>query len=253
MKNGNLYQEVKSAKKDSRVAYAKRDKVSLAMEKEIGEATRLIREKYEPVLEALEKEVFEKDMKAWHIAGTYHDYGTFYTRDITDIVAIFLTYIEGEKYIPYRNWDNHEISENSIIIKDAVNSQYDKFDYDTLDMLYENGDLIILDQGFSNMVDFYDYYGDPNYSFGTFNYLCEFVNRLIQYRIDNGLKNVSDITMENLYSFMCSFISTHPDLAQMNRDKREQMLMNQNEKETLITECRKLERKFKKNKMSEEK
>ena len=246
MKNGNLYQVVKSTKKDSRVASAKIATVTLAMSKEMQNATRLIREKYEPILEALEKEASEKGRKAWHNARIYHDYGTFFTKDITDIIAIFLTYIEGEKYIAYRNWGNLEINETSIIIKDAVNNQFDKIDYDTLDMLYENGDLIILSKGFSNMVDFYDYYGAPNYSFGPFNYLCEFVNRLIKYRIDNDLIIVSDITMENLYSFMCHFISTHPDLAQMNKEKREQMLMSQDE-EPIIIGCKELERKFRKN------
>ena len=240
MKNGNLYQEVKSAKKDDRVASAKRYEMELAMERELEEATRPIKEKYEPILKAL-----EKGTRMWHVAGIYHDYGRFCTRDITDIVAVFLTYIEGEKYIVYRNWNNHKITENSIIIKEDVNKQYDEIDYDTLDMLYKNGDLIRLDNGFSNMVDFYNNVGEPNYSFGQFNYLREFVNRLIQYRIDNDKKNVTDITVDDLYSFMCKFISSHPDLAQKNKDKREQMLMGQNEEETVITGCKKLEKTLK--------
>lgn len=247
MKNGNLYQEVKSAKKDGRVASAKRYEMELAMERELEEATRPIKEKYEPILKTLEKEEFEKGTKMWHIAGIYHDYGRFSTRDITDIVAVFLSYVEGEKYIPYRNRENHEINESSIIIKADVNKQYDIIDYDTLDMLYKNGDLIRLDSGFSNTVDFYNYLGKPNYSFGQFNYLREFVNRLIQYRIDNGKKNANDITMEELYSFMFHFILAHPDLAKKNKDKREQMLIEQTEEITVISECKKLEIKLKNN------
>lgn len=244
MKNGNLYQTLKSAKKDYSAAWAKQYKLEDAMKKELEEAKRHISEKYAPILKALENETSKRSQEFWHIGGIYHDYGSFFVRDIVDIFAFFLTYIEGEKYIPYRNWKNYEITEGSIIIKENINKQYDKIDYNVLDMLYKNGDLIRLDSGFSNVVCFYDIAGNPNYSFGQFNYLYEFVNRLIQYRIDNDKKN--NITIEELYLFMCNFISTHPDLAQKNKAKREQMLIGQNEEDRLILECKKLERNLKK-------
>lgn len=249
MKNGNLYQKIKSAKKEYRVATAKKYEMLLTMEKELKgvtspneEVTKSIEEKYEPILKVLKKEESKKRDKVWDLAQIYHDYSSFLTGYITDIIAVFLTYIEGEQYIPYRNWENHEISEGSIIIKESVNKQYDKIDYVTLEKLYENGDLIRLNNGISNMVSFYDYVGEPHYSFGKFNYLYEFVNRLIQYRIDNNKK--FNITMEDLYSFMSNFIVAHPDLAQKNKDKREQMLMEQSEEESLITEFKKLELKL---------
>ena len=40
---------------------------------------------------------------------------------------------------------------------------------------------------------------------------------------------------------MCNFISTHPDLAQKNKNKREQMLMVKSEEEPVIKGCKKLE------------
>lgn len=245
MKNRNLYQQVKSVKKDLRVVWAKRYEMELAMKRELEEATKPIKEKYAPLFDALNKEIREKNRKVFYVAGIYHDCGSFFALDITNIFAIFLSYIEGEKYIPYRNFKNLKITESSIIIKESVNKQYDEIDYDTLDKLYKNGDLIMLDRGFSNVVEFYNYVGEPNYSFGQFKYLHEFVNRLIQYRADNDKKNY--ITMEELYSFMCNFISAHPDLAQRNKDKREQMLMGQSEDEKLISECKKLEKKLKNN------
>lgn len=245
MKKDNLYQQIKSAKKHDRVATAKRWQMELAMQREIEEAIRPIKEKYEPVLTALKKDEYEKGAQVWHLAGIYHDYGRFFVGDITNIVAVLLTYIEGEKYIVYSNWDNYKITEGSIIIKEDVNKQYNEIDYDILDMLYKKSDLIRLDSGCSNMVDFYNYVGEPKYSFGQFNYLREFVNRLIQYRIDNGKKNVDDITINDLYSFMCKFIASHPDLAQMNKDKREKMLMVQDEEETVIKLCKKLDQTLK--------
>lgn len=47
------------------------------------------------------------------------------------------------------------------------------------------------------------------------------------------------MTFDELYAFMCNFIATHPELAEKNKAKREQMLMKQSEEETL-TNCRKL-------------
>lgn len=94
------------------------------MERELEATTRAIKKKYKPTLEALKKEFDEKRSIVWSIGGIRHDCGSFFTRDIVDIVAVLLTYIEGERYIPYRNWDNLKITEGSIIIKEEVNRQY---------------------------------------------------------------------------------------------------------------------------------
>lgn len=228
MGKSNFYQEIKTARKEERVAWAKRYEVASAMKKELAAAEKRIRGKYEPTLKSLETAAREKSGKVWSLGGEYRDYGRFFTKRITDIFAVLLTYIEGEKYVPYRNWENHDITENSIVIKEAVNKQYDKIDYATLEELYKNGDLVMLNRGFSNMVDFYDKIGNPRFFFGKFHYLREFVNRLIQYRIDNGLKDIEDMTVDRLYVFMCSFIQSHPALAQKNKEKRDQMLIGQN-------------------------
>lgn len=243
MKNGNLYQKLKTAKRDESVAWAKRNKIAMAMEKELEEATRPIKAKYEPILNEMKKDASEKCGKVWDLGYIYHEYGSFSRYDIVNIVAVFLSYIEGEKYIPF-SISNSEVCQNSIIIKENVTKQYDDIDNVALDTLYKNGDLIMLDDGFSSVVDFYNNIGDPNSSLGHFNYLREFVNRLIQYRIDNNKRN--EITIEELYSFMCDFISTHPELAMKNKDKREQMLMDQTEEDKLISECKQIERKLKK-------
>ena len=60
MKDKNLYQEMKVAKKAERVASAKLNKVELDMQNEIAEAIRPIKEKYEAIIEKLEKDVRKK-------------------------------------------------------------------------------------------------------------------------------------------------------------------------------------------------
>lgn len=244
MKNGNLYQELKSAKKEDRIAWAKIVEMLKLMCKELNETknetekTR-IKEKYEKILKKLREERSKKRENLWHIAGIYHDYGSFFTPIVTDFFAAFLSYVEGEKYIPYMHFENQEIIEGSIIIKEEIDRQHDKINYETLDKLYKNGDLILLDTGLSNTVDFYNYIGGSNYKFGNFSYLREFVNRLIQYRIDNDKRNITSITLEDLYSFAGKYLLTHPDLIVKSKDKREQMLMSQSEE--VISQYKKLE------------
>lgn len=213
MENGNFYQKVKDAKKEEE---ARLNDLKWAMERARKE-------------------------NSWNVAGMYHDFGSFCVRDITDAFAVLLTYIEGEKFIPYRDFINTKINEGSIIIKDDVNKKYDRIDYDTLHKLYENGDLIQLDNGFSNIVSFYNYIGEPNYRFGQMDYLREFVDQLIQYRMENNKRTRNDITMEELYSFICTFLSSYPDLAQKNKEKREQWLIEQIEEDPVTLECKKLE------------
>jgi len=244
MEDLNLYQKVQSAKKDVIDTETKRTEVAKAMKKELEDATRLIKDKYQQILEPLEKELSEKNSNLWHIAGIYHDYGRFFTSIITEFFATFLSYVEGEKFIVYRHYENQELNEGSMIIKEYIDKKYDKIDYCTRNKLYENGDLILLEPGVSNIVDFFDYVGNPNYQFGKYNYLIEFVHQLIQYRINNDKKDTISITREDLYSFASEFLLAHPDLITKNKEKRDEMLIEQRNEQTLISQCKKLERKI---------
>ena len=130
-----------------------------------------------------------------------------------------------------------------MIIKEDVAKQYDTINYYTIDKLYRNGDLILLTPGMnaSYMVYFYDLYGKADYKLGNYNYLKEFILRLIQYRVDNGKKYFDSFTVEDLYSFTCEFLLKHPDLVTKNKDKRNQMVAESKEDNSLFTLCKKLE------------
>lgn len=84
----------------------------------------------------------------------------------------------------------------------------------------------------------YDNIGEKNYKFGKYNYLYEFSNRLIQYRVDNNLRK--SISEEEIYNFLCDFIMKHPNLVNKNKDKREEMLNSIDEEETSVGACKKL-------------
>lgn len=243
MKNNNLYQQIKSAKKEERVADYNYYEMEKNYQKELLEAAKPIEEKYQPVLKELKKIAIDKGSNVWHLAGIYRDHAEFSRHAIVNIFAALLSYIEGEKYIPYYTT---EALQNSIIIKEETSKQCgENIDYVTLDTLYKNGDLVMLDDGFSSHVSFYDNVGNPNFSFGNFNYLREFVNRLIQYRIDNNLDS-KNLDMEKIYSFMCHFISTHPELSEKNKEKREQMFIENNDETALELGYNKLVKMIKK-------
>ena len=209
----------------------------LAKEKEIDEAIKAIDEKYKPFFEELEEESLKHEMYLWKIGGLYHDYSTFFRNnfrsDINDIIAVLLTYVEGEKFIPYSNAD-------SIIIKKKVRDKYDNIDTATFDLLYKNGDLVMIGKADVYKVDVYNCLGDPYCCFGSFNYLREFMNRLIQYRVENN--KIFRMTKEELYLFVCDFLGKHPNLVQKNKVKRDLMLTEQKEEDTMLSECMKLER-----------
>lgn len=238
MKDKSLYQQLKAAQKEERVTCAKSNKVINERNNEITEVVKPIEEKYAPILEKSKKEWLEANSNVWSLGGIYNDYSSFSVKAIVDTYALLLSYIEGEKFIPYRDYKNHEICENSIIIKESANNECEVLTYDIIDELYKTGDIVQLSSGFTSFVSLYDNIGEKNYKFGKYNYLYEFTNRLIQYRIDNNLRK--SISEEEIYNFLCDFIMKHPDLVNKNKDKREEMLNSISEEETSIGTCKKL-------------
>lgn len=277
MKNGNYYQKIKSARKELRVAYAKQNRVLRTLlegsDSAILESTRGLEEKFNiklfeeeqnglaktkygykiyddilpkiiedsPVYNEAIKEVRKKRGDLLHLSYEYYVYASFVNIMITDFFADFLSYVEGEKFVVGRNV--LDTKENTMIIKEDVAKQYGTIDYYTIDKLYRNGDLILLSPGMnaSYMVYFYDLYGKADYKLGNYNYLKEFILRLIQYRIDNGKKYFDSFTVEDLYSFTCEFLLKHPDLVTKNKDKRNQMVVESKEDNSLFTLCKKIE------------
>ena len=277
MKNGNFYQRIKSARKELRVAYAKQNRVLRTLVEEsdqaILESLRELEEKFNiklfeedqnglaktkygykiyddilskiiedsPVYNEAIKEVRKKKRVLWDLSSEYNGYASFVNITITDFFVEFLSYVEGEKFVAGRNvLDTDEIT---MIIKEDVAKQYDTIDYYTIDKLYKNGDLILLTPGMnaSYLVCFSDLYGRADYKLGNYNYLKEFILRLIQYRIDNGKKYFHSFNIEDLYSFTYEYLLKHPDLVTKNKDKRNQMVEESKEGNSLFTLCKKLE------------
>ncbi len=236
MENKNLYQKLKQVQKDRKAILNKKNELELQRKKELEEVTKPIKEKYDPIIAELNKKSNEKKEEFYYIAKLYHNYGSFSAYDIVHVLAALITYIEGEKYVVYKNPYGYE---SCLIIKEDVYQKYVVIHGGMFDMLYENNDIIILSEDSSTHIEFYDWIGKPCRKFGKFDYLYEFVNRLIQYQFEhdaNPEKNMgisNAIEPEDLLKFMYHFIETHPNLAKKNQEKRDQMFMKDMETEIL--------------------
>ena len=138
--------------------------------------------------------------------------------DIVNFFSAFVSYVEAEEFIPYECYDGKRMHDKFMIVKSSVCED----DYNDIDKLYENGDLIILSPDSSfNRFSFYSS-GRPIYKFGKYDYLEDFVKELILYRINN--KKGHDFTVVELNKFAENYLSKHFDLVLRNEDKREELL-----------------------------
>ena len=229
MQSEKLYQKLKREKKENDEIVALLSKVNDEMEKKLEEATKPILDKYRPILTNLEIRGYRIFTRLIETADTIEECGTFDASMIKYFFVAFLSYVEGETFVPfcYRYENDRCFYEG--VIKESANNNIGNLSYSNLDEMYKNGDLIVLDvgNGYSKTLSLYDGNGNPNFQFGKYNYLKEFVNRLVQYRADNDLRDVDSMSLDDLNTFASDFLSTHPDLVAKNKDKRVQMIREQ--------------------------
>lgn len=150
-----------------------------------------------------------------------HKYSDFPVWDILYTLSSFLSYVEGEKYVP------HIISylDPTVIVKESLINN-EKLDKDSISKLYDNGDLVMFNNHSYIRLDFYDKNNEVNYMVGNFDYLNNFIHGLIQYRIDNNKKE--DMSFEkDLYKYIIDYLNNNPDLVKRNSEKRNDMLKNE--------------------------
>ena len=226
MKVKELRHIINEANKDYEKAMVEVLRTRTTMERELES----VKEKYAPTIKTLEDNLSDKWDNFRKMARIYYNYGK-YSRDkagnISNILCNLLTYVEGEKFIPYIN--EYNIPEGSIIIRESALESYDKDDWHNIDKLCDKGDLIVVDDGRSNDIEFYDCSAKPKFKFGEFTYLTQFVEDLVQYRMDNK-KYKSTLDYEELSLCMNKFLSVHPELTLKNKDKREKMMTEECEK-----------------------
>ena len=155
------------------------------------------------------------------------EYSSFRTGITEEVISVLLTYVEGERFVPYMYFRNG-LYTHEIVVKESLNNGNSIKDNDELDRLCDKGDIVILNEGMGSHILFYDIEGESYYNLSKYDYLKDFIHELIQYRIDNSIKN-KDISESQEYEVLYNYLKKHPELRKKNKKKRE-ALLNETEK-----------------------
>ena len=219
MRIRELRQMIDDANSDYEKTMAEVLRVRTERERELEK----VKEKYEPTIKALDNALSEKWNNFRKIAKIYYDYACFKRDkdgDISNIICHLLSYVEGESFIPYTQ--DFSIQDGSIIIKEKALKDFDINNKNTFERLYNNGDLVMIDDGHTSDIELYNLSGKPEFKFGNYTYLTDFVEDLIQYRMDNNKGNASTISMEELYTCLVEFLSKYPELYKKSEANRKE-------------------------------
>ncbi len=229
-KQKTIFGELKKAKKESDIASVKEKELMQAMQAEIKKVV----ERFTPSLNEVQKNCLDKILYMYDIGESLFEYASFYVRDICEIVAKLMSYIELE---PFVTTDNDEANINGIIIRKATldrlgEKTFRDLDFVAIEKLYHENELAFLQDVLSSQVRLYSKIGEPLYQLGNFNYVKEFINRLIIYRIENKMKA---ITIDELYKFMYRFLLTHRHLIEESKARKMTKLATEEEREQLLS------------------
>ena len=261
MKYGSLYKITKRARHEQRKAVEleniaegqREDAIAMALGYAIDEGTieafeelDEIKNRYTKLLANARRKHTIADKKLFALGEELLQYARFNNPSIVECMAVFMSYIEGERFIPAHSCEG---GQNSVVIKRSAvheseleqgyNGINPDISYDDLKQAFDNGEAILLDNGFSTVVELYNEIGKPVYSIGYYTYLHEFFNRLVLYRIENGMAEFDPDGREWVYAYMAEFLKMHPELAYKNKAKREAMLSGEQDQYT--EGCTKLE------------
>ena len=158
-------------------------------------------------------------------------YSAFPTYLAKEVFSVLLTYVEGESFVPYTYYQSN-LYTSAIVIKEKKMNENKPTSNNEIEELCKNGDLVILDEGTGSHVHFYDRTADNYYNFNQYNYLEDFLHELIQYRIDNSIDEYH-VNENHVYEVLVKFLDEHQELRLKNKEKRDKLLQETNNKETL--------------------
>ena len=232
MKNGNSIQKLKEAKKNERRSMANYREIQQRMNEEIEDATLFIKMKYGEALDKASREFDQAFDASYSSLQEYIEYSGFVAEYFMPCMEIFISYIEGERFIHCYDYNGEE--KNILARLSKIPSRANIYlTPSQLKELLLSGDALVIGKGmYFRHVDFCNYFGQPTCRLGRFTYLNEFINRLIKYREDNDLKGYASMNREEIYAYMSKYLASHPELVEMNKDKREKMLSEGLDKHT---------------------
>ena len=210
----NFKEKLKELRKYKAIAVAGMETVEEKKQQEIKEVTKSIEEKYNPKKKKYQKE-FQNSVSNIHdYCKKIEEYSTFNRKDISYILADLLSIFEGKKYIVSHmsyhpeNGSPAQVQDILVIIYknnlekiNAINHISERYFYH----LIKTNKIILLDGKFSvcmpEILKFYKFETgtiNQNISFRSYTYLKEFIDMVINYRIENNIEIITEEELEDL-------------------------------------------------------
>lgn len=216
-KKNTIYSELKYLKKSE--------------QEEINNTTQLIHEKYKEEKEPLIKDFLSSFNEIKEECKKIEEYSCFYSKDIVSAIDDLIRIYEGERYT-FQNTYYHVDPKRSILTSEvAIFIKKDKaieglkgYPFHYFKSLLKHGEVLVLindDNLFTNKdINFYKYDGkrdiNQTIKYGKFNYIKDFIDYIISYRIEN---DIDEISFETLNELKVNFIKSRIDEIYEYHDK----------------------------------
>lgn len=159
--------------------------------------------------------------------------------------SVLLTYVEGEKFVPYSNWES-DLRTFAVIVRETAQDSITN--NKELEQACEKGDAVILDCYNCSTVSFYDAECNASFNVGKYKYVQDFIDYIVS-RNSYEKSCDKDIGDKCLEKYLVQFLKNYgEDLLESNKDKRKVLL-----KETIpcvsandiVEKCKRIDRKVK--------
>lgn len=210
----NFQEKLQDLRKDKAIAIAGKKAVEENKQEEIKKATKSIEEKYSGKIEKYEKKFNFSVNNIHEYCRLIEEYSTFYRNDIAYILVDLLNVFEGKEHI-LAQLSYHPTSGSPAQVQDILviieKNNYDKIkDKKYLEERYlyhliKNYKIVLLDGRFSlcmpETLKFYKFETgtiNQNISLKGYAYLKDFIDMVINYRLENKKEDITDEELENL-------------------------------------------------------
>ena len=240
----NFQEKLQDLRKEKAIAIKGIETVEENKKEEIREVTKSIEEKYSGKIEKYKEEFTDSVSNIHEYCRLIDKYSAFNRRDISYILADLVSVFEGKKYI-VSQMSYHPEKGSPAQVQDVLviieKSNFEKIkDKNYLEERYlyhliKNYKIIVLDAKFSlcmpEILKFYKFETgtiNQNIRLRGYEYLKEFIDMVINYRLE---KNIDEITEDELENLKNQFILSNIEQIENNLYINAEMDMINNKKE----------------------
>lgn len=216
---GKLLEDLKKEQEMIKNYRIEEENLTLKEQKELDELKSQIKEKYASLKNPIYKKINDSKKQIKIYSERIMEFSTFNSAVIGKILAYLMTVYEGEEYCYQETIHHTTKTENCIFdritydidkkIKIIIKLDEKRYEYFKYENLYEKvveGLMIILEQNENRLsddiifkiVDSQKNGITDNVNYGEFGYVREFINYLIDFRINNDKFNISEKEINEL-------------------------------------------------------